>query len=242
MKIFSKCNALLRHQSHRRAPKIGALGLGIVALCFAVGCQSGGYSEITTGENTAPQRGTTPRPIKQTTYDTAPAANENEAALEGGVCRPGSTFRTITGEAAQPQACREICRNLMDCMAFTFMSSPTETTHCELKHSVPEAMTGPESDPKGCVSWVNPRASARIAQLEAQRFELRSQRPGENLREFAMDQADPALCQKACDNLRDCQAFTYTRPGYDGEQARCALKTEVQAPVADQDCCISGLK
>lgn len=233
MKIILKCDANIA----RSLPTFAAAALILVTLCLSTGCRTGGYSEITSAEDADPQKASTPRALP-----TSRAPTVEDASLEANTCRPGSTFRTITGEAASPESCREICRDLIDCMAFTYLAPPGEGARCELKHSVPDAQPDAADAAQGCVSWVNPRASAQLARLEAQGFEMRSTRPGESLREFEMNQPDPALCKKACENLRDCAAFTYTRPGYAGEQARCALTTEVNPAQTDQDCCISGTK
>lgn len=236
MKTFLKCNGGFA----RFLPSLGAATLILATLCLAASCRTGGYSEITSAENADPQKANSPRAIP-TSGDGGPQAAQ-EVSLQADTCRPGSTFRTITGDAASPDACREICRNLIDCMAFTYLAPAGEGARCELKHSVPDAVADSTAAPQQCVSWVNPRASAQLAALEAQGFEMRSARPGDNFREFEMNQPDPALCKEACENLRDCAAFTYTRPGYDGEQARCALTTAVNPQVSDQDCCISGTK
>lgn len=249
MKITLGCKRLFGPFSTLLAPKFGALSLGILALSFAVGCQTPVYSEISDPEDADPDRAkrakrALPIPASDKNAPQSAPLSANESGMEAGTCRPASTFRSITGEAANPNACRDICRNLMNCMAFTYMAEPApgEGARCDLKHSIPDAVADSEASPQGCVSWVNPRASAQLARMEAEGLEMRSVRPGENLREFEMDQPDPALCKKACENLMDCAAFTYTRPGYDGEQARCALKTQAEAPITDQDCCISGTK
>lgn len=172
------------------------------------------------------------------------APRDNQDELEPGICRMGSDFRVIRGEQASPSSCRDICDRLMDCMSFTYIAGSAEddAARCELKHSVPPPVEDDPSAPLGCVSWVNPRAERQLALLAEQGFELNSERPGESLREFALDRPDPALCQTACRNLEDCAAFTYFRPENTDGKAHCALKTQALPPAEERDCCISGLK
>lgn len=245
---------LLRRPSIRHRFPAGAFRRGVLATCLAAialagvglaaGCQTpnAGHSELSSTEDADSTKAKTAREIPKP--DRTSAAPNNESTLQAGTCRPGSTFRTITGEAANPQACRDICRNLMNCMAFTYLAEPAPGAgaSCELKHSIAERVKDSTAAPKGCVSWVNPRAAQQLARLKSQGLELRSERPGENFREFEMNHPDPSLCQEACQNLRDCAAFTYTRPGYDGETARCALKKQAKAPIGDRECCISGAR
>ncbi len=53
--------------------------------------------------------------------------------------------------------------------------------------------------------------------------------------------AEPKLCQDTCRADANCAAWTYLRPGVQGPQARCWLKSRV--PRATQDeCCTSGVE
>ncbi len=72
-------------------------------------------------------------------------------------------------------------------------------------------------------------------------WEPDTDRPGSDLRSFALDTADPQLCAQACANDPKCRAFTYVKPGIQGSKARCWLKSGVPSPRA-KPCCISGVK
>jgi PAN domain len=53
--------------------------------------------------------------------------------------------------------------------------------------------------------------------------------------------AEPQLCQAACRADAKCAAWTYVKPGVQGPQARCWLKSQV--PQATQnECCTSGVE
>ncbi|MEA2045212.1 MAG: PAN domain-containing protein [Euryarchaeota archaeon] len=66
-------------------------------------------------------------------------------------------------------------------------------------------------------------------------------RPGMDYRNFDLSSPDPQLCEQECANDPKCKAFTYVKPGYQGPNARCWLKTGVPDPIPAA-CCISGVK
>lgn len=233
----------------RRRNKVpGALALLLLlgaAACHTAdqGTRSPAVSHVTMEDSeTDPAPGSRPRSAS-TTWD-----------LEPGICRHGAVFRTIRGSGATPQLCANICDRLMDCMAFTYMDKRAlpdadtavadEGARCELKLAVPDPTPDDADHPLGCVSWVNPRARKQIAVYESEGFELRTNRPGADFRSIVLDKADPRLCQKACQNLIDCKAFTYERSTNDFQDTVgvCHLKDEVPEAIHDQDCCISGVK
>lgn len=65
-------------------------------------------------------------------------------------------------------------------------------------------------------------------------------RPGSDFRNFALQNANPGLCRSACVNDRQCRAWTYVKPGHQGPQARCWLKTGAPPPQSSS-CCTSGV-
>lgn len=66
-------------------------------------------------------------------------------------------------------------------------------------------------------------------------------RGGQNIRSIVMDTADPALCEKACNDEPICKSWTYVKPGSQGQKARCWLKKDVPNAIRDIKC-ISGVK
>lgn len=65
-------------------------------------------------------------------------------------------------------------------------------------------------------------------------------RPGNDFRSLDLASADPALCQAECVGEDKCMAWTFVKPGVQGDNARCWLKTPAPATV-EKDCCISGV-
>ena len=65
-------------------------------------------------------------------------------------------------------------------------------------------------------------------------------RPGSDYRDFDI-QADPNACRTACWNDSACRAYTYVKPGVQGQNAHCWLKNAVPNP-SGSNCCVSGYK
>jgi len=80
-----------------------------------------------------------------------------------------------------------------------------------------------------------------ISPALAQELEEDTDRPGMDYAIVELDSPDPTVCARLCAGDARCQAFTYVRPGIQGDRAVCYLKSGAPAPVSD-DCCISGLR
>ena len=72
-------------------------------------------------------------------------------------------------------------------------------------------------------------------------FENNVNRAGSDYRSFDLPQASPQMCSNACAGESACQAYTYVKPGVQGPNAKCWLKSSVPAASAN-DCCVSGVK
>lgn len=71
--------------------------------------------------------------------------------------------------------------------------------------------------------------------------EIDFDRPGQDYKNFDMEDANVNTCEFACTKDAKCKAWTYVKPGIQGPKARCWLK--VTNPAARPNtCCISGLK
>src|SRR5262245_31326996 len=81
--------------------------------------------------------------------------------------------------------------------------------------------------------------SPYVAPQSSLDMEFYIDRPGLDYRNFALPDARPDLCQQACGNETQCKAYTYVKPGLQGPQARCWLKSGVPNPVPNA-CCVSG--
>jgi hypothetical protein len=66
-------------------------------------------------------------------------------------------------------------------------------------------------------------------------------RPGEDYKDFDLDDARPEACRDACAQDATCKAFTFVKAGVQGDKARCWLKSTVP-PAQPHDCCASGVR
>ncbi|NJK69556.1 MAG: protein kinase [Microcoleus sp. CSU_2_2] len=61
-------------------------------------------------------------------------------------------------------------------------------------------------------------------------LELNTDRIGADYNNMYISKPDPDLCKQICAVDEQCQAFTYVRPGLEGDQARCYFKNGVPSP------------
>jgi len=83
--------------------------------------------------------------------------------------------------------------------------------------------------------------SSITANLPMPNVELDTDRLGMDYENFELPQANPEVCRNACAMDTKCKAYTYVRPGIQGPNARCCLKTGVP-PSSKNNCCVSGVK
>lgn len=66
-------------------------------------------------------------------------------------------------------------------------------------------------------------------------------RAGLDYDNFDLESADPQICKDTCAGDPRCKAWTYVKPGYQGNKARCWLKNGKPQP-RNNNCCVSGVK
>jgi hypothetical protein len=86
-----------------------------------------------------------------------------------------------------------------------------------------------------------PKPDAILNQRAASLAEPGFNRAGQDYRSFFMAKADASLCEDSCRSEANCKAWTYVKPGVQGPQAKCWLKSGVP-PLTSNNCCVSGLK
>jgi serine/threonine protein kinase len=67
-------------------------------------------------------------------------------------------------------------------------------------------------------------------QLTRWNLELNTDRIGADYNNMYISKPDPDLCKQICAVDEQCQAFTYVRPGIEGDRARCYFKNGVPSP------------
>ena len=70
-------------------------------------------------------------------------------------------------------------------------------------------------------------------------FEIDTNRGGSDYASFDLPRAEPQQCLDRCKGDNRCLAWTYVKPGVQGANARCYLKSPAP-PATANNCCISG--
>ena len=65
--------------------------------------------------------------------------------------------------------------------------------------------------------------------------------PGGDFHRFALNIPDPGLCRQECHRYNQCVAWSFIKPGVQGSQAMCWLKSQAGQRRADGNA-ISGIK
>lgn len=149
--------------------------------------------------------------------------------IEPDTNRAGSDYDNFDLPKADPNLCADACEKDRKCRAYTYVKPGVQgnNARCWLKDSVPSA-----SRSNCCVSGVK---NSPLPQ------EFNANLPGSDYDNFDLSSADPSLCADACAKDSRCKAYTYVKPGYQGNNARCWLKDSVPRKTTD-DCCVSGVK
>jgi len=158
----------------------------------------------------------------------------DSAVAQSGYDRPGGDYAHAAVPNGDPAVCAARCERDRNCRAWSF-SYPTGAgaATCWLKRQV-----SPPVPSSCCVSGVR---GAGVIEPRTGKLEYSIDRVGGDYRWFET-QPDPkgAACAEACQADSRCRAWTYRRPGYGTNTARCYLKSEIKLP-RKRPCCISGV-
>ncbi len=158
------------------------------------------------------------------------------AHAQVGYDRVGGDYLTFNVRSGDPAACATRCERDSRCLAWSFSFPHTKQAPatCSLKKSVPPRVENP-----CCVSSV--RGAGVIEPHIGGPVEMSISRRGGNYRHFDLP-SDPSgkACLEACKADKRCRAFTYVRPGYGSNSARCYLKSKIPRPKRGY-CCVSGV-
>jgi hypothetical protein len=160
-----------------------------------------------------------------------PASTQVSVSSEPNVNRNGSDYANFDLQAPDPNLCRNACASDNRCAAYTYVRPGVQgaNARCWLKNAAPAAQGN-----NCCVSGVKAGGGASAG------MQIDVNLPGSDYRNFDLAVADPSQCRNACAAEGQCRAFTYVKPGVQGPNARCWLKSA--APAAQSNnCCISGL-
>lgn len=139
--------------------------------------------------------------------------------------RPGADYLRSPIASGDPADCALQCERDRRCRAWSF-SYPTFSALeavCWLKSSVPQRIEN-----NCCVSGVR---GAGVIEQRTGALEMSTDRFGGDYRNFELKAGDSDdACRDACDADNKCRAWTYSRPGYAGKDARCFLKNQIKPP------------
>jgi hypothetical protein len=139
--------------------------------------------------------------------------------------RPGGDYQSSLVPSGDPADCALLCERDRRCRAWSF-NYPTDAAGgavCWLKSNVP-----PRLQDNCCVSGVR---GAGVVEPRNGAVETSIDRFGGDFRSFELKSGEgDEDCKAACVADNKCRAWTYSRPGYAGKDARCFLKKEIKPP------------
>jgi hypothetical protein len=164
------------------------------------------------------------------------AAGAAPASAQIGFDRPGGDYARFVVPSGDPAVCAGRCEREGRCRAWAFSYPGTgggTSAICWLKSEV-----RPRVENTCCVSGVK---GAGLIETRVGPVEVSIDRTGGDYRSFDLA-SDPSgeSCKKACEGENKCRAWTYVRPGYLGQSARCYLKDRITRP-RRKPCCMSGV-
>jgi PAN domain len=157
------------------------------------------------------------------------------ARAQLGYDRPGAPYLNFTVRPADPALCAARCERDGRCHAWSFSYPRTKKAQaiCALMKRVPRRVQD-----NCCVSGVR---GAGVVEPRRGGVEYGIDRLGGDYRSFdTVPDPAGAPCAVACRTDNRCRAWTYFRPGYEGNSARCLLKSQITRP-RRKPCCISGV-
>jgi len=147
------------------------------------------------------------------------------AAAQVNFDRPGGDYASVILRPADPALCAARCEREGRCRAWAFRYPSNENPNgvCWLKSNVP-----PRVDDTCCASGVR---GAGVIEPRGGKVEYSTDRWGGDYRNFELPaSANGAACMQACEAEAKCRAWTYQRPGYFSQNARCYLKSLIKPP------------
>lgn len=157
--------------------------------------------------------------------------------------RPGGDLYSSTTAAhvEKPADCQLLCNRELGCRAWTWVRPGVQgpTARCWIKSSITPAVRG-----ICCTSGTKKSLAPRdwgpddiVSDVDL---------PGSDYQHFQVgwSYSTSAIweCRDTCKKNSQCRAWTYVRPGVQGDRAVCWLKTSAPAQGTANTCCFSGVK
>jgi hypothetical protein len=154
-----------------------------------------------------------------------------QGTLENDTNRYGGDYLSVRAQSVHE--CRDRCRSDTRCMSWTFEKrKPNQSSAvCHLKNYI----TAPSAN-TCCISGVIRNTRALV-----NRTDFNTNRPGGDYARVSTSNTDALGCRDSCDRDPRCVAWTWVRPGHQGSNTVCWLKSSVPGRVWNT-CCLSGVK
>lgn len=158
---------------------------------------------------------------------------------------PGNNYKSFDLEPGETcQTCIDACLNDPNCIAYTYTKPGFQAPNgrCYLK----SAASKPIND-ANCISGVKTYSKEQLLNFSDQGEPVMSNLvkqdiPGNNYKSFDLKPGETCqACIEACLNDPNCKAYTAVKPGVQGPNGTCWLKSAVVAPISNSNC-ISGIK
>ncbi len=176
----------------------------------------------------------------------------------------GHNLSSFTMRAPDFRICQQACEQDRRCRAATYVKPGVQgpNARCYLKHTLV-----PRQPNNCCTTWIRDGkadtaitgaikvkpldqsakpaiiGSTQNVQLKQIEFTRRDNWDlvAPNLQRLTLNAPNPDLCRDACAGKKECEGYTYVKPGLQGPQAVCYLKGRIQKAV-ENSCCVSGAK
>jgi len=149
--------------------------------------------------------------------------------------RFGNDYTSFEVPSGQAMDCFNACQGDPNCRAWSLLKG--SPARCFLKNPAP-----PPTVNTCCISGAKAGPPPPPPPETGGPFEINVNRPGGDYIDFASGGANTALlCLGACQAQPACKAWTYVKPGFNGPQSHCYLKSIVP-PAQIDNCCVSGVK
>ena len=154
-----------------------------------------------------------------------PHAGAQMGPVEYGVDRPGKDFDSFPSDSWQQ--CSASCATNNKCSAYTYVKPQGQAKRgtCWVKGGVAKARKD-----NCCVSGIKVMGP----------YEPGVDRPGRDLR-AGYPTKTASSCRRDCQRNSECWAWTFVKPGIQGSQAMCWLKSSSPEARASS-CCMSGIR
>lgn len=156
------------------------------------------------------------------------------ATRQKGLDYPGSDYKRIIMDTADPGECARSCSAEGTCKSYTYVNPGVQSSAaiCYLKNKIPAGSAN-----NCCTSGVKKVDLVKLGDVSVV---PNTNRPGGDYKNFSMATPDPVACRRACADDGKCKSYTFVKANGQSP-AHCWLKDRTPVEAGDA-CCTSGAK